>query len=284
MKVFIILFLLIFSIILIPSVSAITFPQLESQMITVTTDKKSYSFGEDVIITGTSTHLPEEKLRYTYFLAGRSVLVDENGNFTKTIPPHNFGDTPRRFIVQVQHQHENNTTHSVETDFNYGLENVKTITDEQYANQISFSIDKQAYNAGDTITLAGSAPKEYVWNGFNFKIIDPKNNIVSRMQVAVDKNGNFNGTISTNDFKVNGEYKIELHVSYTDSKFSTNFQYNDPEIIDIVELDKQVQKIDDDVKTLQVDLDSLQLQFNNFQEFINQQLALIFQMFNATTP
>lgn len=288
MKISIIVILFVFSIILIPSVSAITFPQLESNMIKFSTDKKSYYLGENVIIIGTSKNHQEEYLNFIIFTNGErsietTVKTNEDGSFTKTIPPHNFNNATKNWIVQVHHLHDKiDYEHRVQTDFNYGLSDIVTISNNEYVEKIEFSTNKKSYNAEDTITLTGKAPKEHVWNNFLVDVFDPEGEKIVSKTAKIDHNGYFSIEILTDNFVKNGEYVITLpQKQYDNDSKKVSFQYNDPQIIDIVALDKQVQTIDSDVTELRTDVNSIQLQLDNLQKFIDEQFKIIFSIFNS---
>lgn len=255
-------------------------------MIIISTDKKSYYLGEDVIITIRNNHPPEDEnilwlLNVFGITQSDKIQINAGEEFTKTIPSHNFNTG--NYLIQVSHSDftcrdtpygidcsgrtDDHPNHTVETDFIYGLEDIIILDDSEFANEITFSLDNISYNAGDEIIFSGTTPREYIWNSFNIRSTDPKGFSTTFSQATVDENGVFTGNIISKDFTINGEYTIELLGTFLDEDLVTSFQYFDPEIVDI----DYINFINDNVIDNQQRLDehdiTLDIQNTTMQEY-----------------
>ena len=277
------------------SVYGISYPTNESVMITIQTDKKEYYKGDKVIVTGTSDHSKESdfKLRiivhYVFergnglalqkgYSGTMSIEPDENGNFYHVIEPDILKNISGKLLVQLIHQHESYMIgHLTSIDFNYGLSNVITKNDSDFSNEIILSIDNKLYGPDDKkIIVSGLMPRDHIWNKF---FIGAKN--MGGNWIIVDHNGEFKTELDIMENVVNGDNIISLHNGYFHNYTNITFQYYDPEIIDVVKLDKQVQEIDSDVKQLRTDVNSLQIQLDNLQAFVNEQIKNIMNILSG---
>ena len=197
-------------------------------MITLSTDKESYHFGDDVIITITSKHEKGDKLHLTSTFSSRLGILtasDDNDVFTKVIQsPHFDQSIGKNYLFQVIHKHEVDQ-HAVQTDIKYGLADVITKKDSEFPTEITITLDDTEYSLDDKIIVNGTTPKEYVWNTIHVRVFDPKDNQITGYNAIVDKDGKFDVIIPTQNFVTNGEYRIELGGTYTNNIIETTLQY-----------------------------------------------------------
>jgi len=176
---------------------------------------------------------------------------------------------------------------------------------EQAHAQSTISLDKKLYDKNDVMILTGTVTEEFFLDIFTMSVKDPFGEKVFfkhsdrqlKMTMIVDENGDFDTRLLTEHFMINGNYTIEVDGMNMDEPITVNFEFTKPNMVDVrnldkefkkmnkesIQLNKKIHQIDKDVKELQSGVSSLQIQFNNFQTFVNEQLAIIFNMFNTIT-
>ena len=98
---------------------------------------------------------------------------------------------------------------------------------EESGITLDISIDKEAYNPGETITISGNVNPQIPGTDVILQIVSPRNNIVHLDQLEVNSNGEFDGEIET-DFgglwKNSGTYEIRAFY-WNDVRVDIQFDY-----------------------------------------------------------
>ena len=98
---------------------------------------------------------------------------------------------------------------------------------EESGITLDISIDKEAYNPGETITISGNVNPQIPGTDVILQIVSPRNNIVQIEQLEVNSNGEFDGEIET-DFgglwKNSGTYEIRAFY-WNDVRVDIQFDY-----------------------------------------------------------
>lgn len=232
-------------------------------------DDKVYTKNDKIIITG-DTVKPNYSLRISVKnpdqmgMAYFTILSNSNSNFLHnfdlsllgTIGGHNY---PERLI---------NGTYTITVE-NWGVQP----TTEKYFNfefqhiipsiEINFLLDKEVYEKTDIIIVTGEAPEIFIMKNLKMVVIDPygepvinkHTNYLLKFNLLVDENGEFDTRMFTKDFLVSGDYTIQVSGDYMDKTITTTqqFQYDNPDLIDVRVLDNKVQEIDSDINNIKTE-------------------------------
>jgi hypothetical protein len=220
MKSFMILILLIFSIILIPSAFS------QEEIMTVTTDKEAYVYGEDVTISGTG-YPPEDLVDLSisensvYTQAG----VDSEGNFSKMFGSHNFSVNGTYTIVVIS------TVYGVslaQTTFQYGDIPEPII---EPTNPLTIQSDKSIYYIGDPIIINGTVTN-IDWSAdtaITYDISYADEIVQTRSGITLQDDGTFNFLIDTNTWNDVGSHIITVTIQNFTADVSVYYE-NTPDM------------------------------------------------------
>lgn len=184
---------------------------------------------------------------------------------------------------------------------------------KQFGDEMKINFDKKFYTENDFIIINGTIPEKLIYDtAITMTVKDPYDELIIDVEIRPQHNGYFYTPIHTkNLFTVTGDYILEMHGKHLPEPITKIIKYHNPNLVDVKKLDSQVQTIDskviqldddskqqsndiaelrNDTDTLRTDVNSLQVQFDNFSKFVNEQLAIIFNMFadlennNSTNP
>lgn len=200
----------------------------EEIIVTVSSEKSSYLFGEVAVIEGS---VSEEVFIVQPFFQPEPILVRITGpNFDKTVtlyPDLNLNYDTTLSLHQVLGINEGIYDVSVtyagataNTSFSVGFELIEQ--EEKVDGALSIITDKSQYLPGQTVSISGFADEIIPFEGMKFTVIDSRGEVISNGNLF-PTNGEFVTTVFITSIDPGyGSYKI--NAEYSGKSVSTTFQ------------------------------------------------------------
>jgi len=195
----------------------------EEIIVTVSSEKTSYLFGEVAVIQGSVSK--EVNPVSPEFLPEQIIVNIAGPNFYKTItlfPDLNLHYETTLSLHQVLGINEgiydisvNYAEATADTSFSVGFELIEQ--EEEIDGSLSVTTDSSQYIPGQTVSISGFATEIIPFEGMKFTVIDSRGEVIS------------NGIL----FPTNGEFSIDVFITTIDPGYGTyeiNAEYSDKSV------------------------------------------------------